>query len=563
MNLIDENEEKEQAESKKKILKIILISIAVLVFLAIILIVFSVVKNNNTLKLQINGKNAELQSGFVLMADKKNILIENGQMYISVRKLVSALGGEYYNDEYKNKGEDTTKCYIKTSTNSNEYTSYISNSSQIYKASMLMAQDEEASDNTNNTTQNKTKKDDSDVEKTVEYEYFNIENGVKYIDGEIYASKEAIELGFNVIMTYNEKNKTISIYTLDTLETVAAKNVNLAVIGDNCEYYNKKLLKYGLVLIQNSAGDYGIANYNNYQEGNYIVSCKYSNIRFCESSGTVIVTTSEDGKQGILKLDLVNLEKADTKIEPKYQLIKLISEKENLYLVKENGRYGVIKLSGDEITTVIKTEYQKIGIDGDLYDEMNNKYIIDDKYIPLKIDNKWGLATTEGKVIINPQYYGIGCNLGKVGSGDPVIILPKLIEDSDGIVFVTTQTEEVKLYSVIDIKTGTKVGNQEASEIYSKFDNNQRKYYMKITDITTGTVIGSINIYNVYGKKSKVINNANEANNAINNSSNNVVENNNVVTNTVPNTNETMNTNNQNTTSTNQQETNVNPSSSN
>ena len=244
MNLIDENEEKEQAESKKKILKIILISIAVLVFLAIILIVFSVVKNNNTLKLQINGKNAELQSGFVLMADKKNILIENGQMYISVRKLVSALGGEYYNDEYKNKGEDTTKCYIKTSTNSNEYTSYISNSSQIYKASMLMAQDEEASDNTNNTTQNKTKKDDSDVEKTVEYEYFNIENGVKYIDGEIYASKEAIELGFNVIMTYNEKNKTISIYTLDTLETVAAKNVNLAVIGDNCEYYNKKLLKY-------------------------------------------------------------------------------------------------------------------------------------------------------------------------------------------------------------------------------------------------------------------------------------------------------------------------------
>ena len=136
MNLIDENEEKEQAESKKKILKIILISIAVLVFLAIILIVFSVVKNNNTLKLQINGKNAELQSGFVLMADKKNILIENGQMYISVRKLVSALGGEYYNDEYKNKGEDTTKCYIKTSTNSNEYTSYISNSSQIYKASV-------------------------------------------------------------------------------------------------------------------------------------------------------------------------------------------------------------------------------------------------------------------------------------------------------------------------------------------------------------------------------------------------------------------------------------------
>ena len=350
MNLIDENEEKEQAESKKKILKIILISIAVLVFLAIILIVFSVVKNNNTLKLQINGKNAELQSGFVLMADKKNILIENGQMYISVRKLVSALGGEYYNDEYKNKGEDTTKCYIKTSTNSNEYTSYISNSSQIYKASMLMAQDEEASDNTNNTTQNKTKKDDSDVEKTVEYEYFNIENGVKYIDGEIYASKEAIELGFNVIMTYNEKNKTISIYTLDTLETVAAKNVNLAVIGDNCEYYNKKLLKYGLVLIQNSAGDYGIANYNNYQEGNYIVSCKYSNIRFCESSGTVIVTTSEDGT-AITKL-----------LDKGCYFIKEVESGE-WYLLNDNTFEAEIKEHQEIVSVEITNESEKPDVD--------------------------------------------------------------------------------------------------------------------------------------------------------------------------------------------------------
>ena len=556
MNLIDENEEKEQAESKKKTLKIILISIAVLVVLAIVIIIFSVVKNNNTLKLQVNDSSVNLQSGLVLMSDSKNVLIENDQIYLSVRKLVSTLGGEYYNDEYKNKGEDTTKCYIKMS---NEYTSYISNSSLIYKAVVVddIADDDVNNQNTTNQSKNNTKKDEENTEKTIEYEYFNIDNGVKYIDGEIYASQEAIELGFNVIMGYNAKNKTISIYTLDALEKIAGQNVNLAVVGDDCEYYNKKLLKYGLVLIRNSDGDYGIANYNDYQEGNYIVSCKYSKIRFCESSSTIIVTTSDDSKQGILKLDLVNKNKADTKIEPKYDLIKLIDEKNDLYLIKENGRYGVIKLSGDEITTVIKTEYQKIGIDGELYDEMDNKYIIDDKYIPIKIDNKWGLATTEGKVIINPQYYGIGCNLGKVGSGDPVIILPKLIEDSDGIVFVTTQTEDVKLYSVIDVKTGTKVGNQESSEIYSKFDNNQRKYYMKITDVATGTVIGNINIYNVYGKKSKVINNANEANNVM---GNNVVINNSLVTNTVPTTNTITNTvpdtTNQNATNVAQQETN-------
>ena len=77
---------------------------------------------------------------------------------------------------------------------------------------------------------------------------------------------------------------------------------------------------------------------------------------------------------------------------------------------------------------------------------------------------------------------------------------------------------------------------------------------MKITDVATGTVIGNINIYNVYGKKSKVINNANEANNVM---SNNVVINNSLVTNTVPTTNTITNTTNQNATNVAQQETNT------
>ena len=558
MTLIDEREVMFEQERKQKIIKNIIKIIAILVFIVIVLLVYISTKDAGKLKVLVDGnEQSNLDSQLILKNEKGKILEENGDIYISVQKLATMLNYEYYNSEYKKKGEDKTKCQVRIQ---NEYTSYISNSSLIYKAVVVddIADDDVNNQNTTNQSKNNTKKDEENTEKTIEYEYFNIDNGVKYIDGEIYASQEAIELGFNVIMGYNAKNKTISIYTLDALEKIAGQNVNLAVVGDDCEYYNKKLLKYGLVLIRNSDGDYGIANYNDYQEGNYIVSCKYSKIRFCESSSTIIVTTSDDSKQGILKLDLVNKNKADTKIEPKYDLIKLIDEKNDLYLIKENGRYGVIKLSGDEITTVIKTEYQKIGIDGELYDEMDNKYIIDDKYIPIKIDNKWGLATTEGKVIINPQYYGIGCNLGKVGSGDPVIILPKLIEDSDGIVFVTTQTEDVKLYSVIDVKTGTKVGNQESSEIYSKFDNNQRKYYMKITDVATGTVIGNINIYNVYGKKSKVINNANEANNVM---SNNVVINNSLVTNTVPTTNTITNTvpdtTNQNATNVAQQETNT------
>ena len=244
MNLIDENEEIEQAQNKKKTLKIILITIMTLILLVIILTVFSIVKKNNTLKLQVDGKSVGIQQGLVLMNDSKNAVVENGQIYLSVRKLISVLGGdiEYYNDEYKNKGEDTTKCYIKTA---NEYTSFLSNSSQIYKAIILDDNQDETTDmtnTTNTTTSSNSKKNNEDSQKVTEYEYFNVENGVKYVNGEIYASQEAIQLGFNVTMNYNEKNKTITIYTLDALEAIAANKVKLAVIGDDCAYYNKKLL---------------------------------------------------------------------------------------------------------------------------------------------------------------------------------------------------------------------------------------------------------------------------------------------------------------------------------
>ena len=318
-------------------------------------------------------------------------------------------------------------------------------------------------------------------------------------------------------MNYNEKNKTITIYTLDALEAIAANKVKLAVIGDDCAYYNKKLLKYGLVLIKNSEGDYGITNYNDYQEGNNIISCLYSDIRFCVSSSSVIVTRSEDKKQGIFKLDLVNKQKAEEKIKAQYQLIKQLDEDMDLYMVKQDERYGIIKLAGDDITTILKTEYQQIGIDGDLYPDMDNKYVINGKYIPIKIDGKWGIVTTEGKILINPQYAGIGCNLGKIGSGDPVIVLPKLIGNTDAIVFLTTSQENTSLYSIINVQTGVRIGGHEASEIYSRYDNGQRKYYMKITD-STGNVIGNINIYNVYGVKAKEVTNADDANNITNKS---------------------------------------------
>lgn len=515
MNLIDENEEREEVENRKKMFIIIGATIAILIVIAIILLIYVNVKNNNTLKLKIDGKSATISDELFLMNDKKDLYVENNQIYMSVKKLSTLLGVDFYNDEYKNKGEDTTKCYIKTY---NEYTSFISNSSQIYKA-IIVEEIPETTQKNNNTTGNNVV-----TNKTTEYEYFTVENGVKYIDGEIYASQQALELGFNINLYYDSKSKTVNILTLDQLEVEASNKLKqLAVVGDDCSYSNKKMLKYGLVLIQNNDGDYGVANYYNYSEGDYVVSCKYSNIRFCESSNALIVTESRDNKQGILSLNLAN-QTANKKVESKYQMIKQISEENELYLVKENGKYGIISISGDSASVVLQSEYQAIGIEENLYNDMSNKYIINNKYIPVKIDNCWGLVTLEGKIIIRPQYAGIGCNLGETGSGDGVIVLPDLVNGVDGVVFLTD--EENKLYSIINVQTGKQIGPL-ANEVYSKFENNQRVYYMKATDVN-GSVMKNINIYKIFGKKEEEVDQINEniiANNNVNKTNNQIINN--------------------------------------
>ncbi len=499
MNLIDENIEKEESESKQKKFKIIIISIIALIVLAIVIVIISVVRNNNTIKFSLDGESKAFNSGMFMMTDKKHLYEENGQIYISVKELASILKVDYYNDEYKNKGEDTTKCYIKTA---NEYTSFISDSSQIYKAIVT----EEPIENEDQTIK-KNDKDKEQTQKTVEYEYFTVENGVKYIDGEIYASEEAISLGFNVIVEYDQKNKKVQIYTIDGLEAAVKDNISIAVTGDEVDYINKKLLKYGYVIVRNADGNIGIVNYNNYKDGNYVVSCKYSNIKFCESSSSLIVTNADDEKVGIFKLNKEN-NSTSVIVDPTYQSIKAIDEDGNRYIVQKGTKYGIIEFKDDAVKEILKTEYQQIGVDSAKFNCMDNKYIINKKYIPVKVNDLWGLINLDGKMVVPTRYSTIGCDVGDTGSGDPVICIPELQYGNDGIVFGMKNGEKME-YVIIDAKTNEKVGLFVGTEIYSKYENNKTNYYM---NITSGESVAKINIYGLYYKKPNEIISTNQEN---------------------------------------------------
>ncbi|MBQ3409201.1 MAG: WG repeat-containing protein [Clostridia bacterium] len=506
MNLIDENIERESEDRQKRLIRMILVIIAVLITVVVVILIYSGIKKKNTLTVTINDEKKNFNAGLFLMADKKNFKTsENGEIYISVRELSNMLGDDvgYLNDEYDGKGEDVTKCQIKED---NEYTSYISGSSTIYKVRDNKAENDEIRKNMQNNRNNN--EDQPLLVSDNEYEYFKIDQGVIYENNEIYASESAIELGFNVNIIYDEKNKSVKIYTLDGLMKKAADRVGASVVTDNIDYYNKKLLKYGFVLVKKSNNEYGIQDYINYQEGNYVLSCKYSDIKFIESLESLIVTTSDTQEKGILRIDLDENKSVETLVEPKYREINQITEDGSLYAIKENGRYGLLKVTEDEngVSTenVLKCEYQTIGIDNySDYEEMNNRFLINGKYIPIKRDNKWGLATREGKVAILPQYDEIGCNISK--EGRPAICVPNLKNGSDGIVFGITATnaetsENKTTYVLINADKKDKIG-YDSSEIYSTYLNNEKAYTMKVT-AADGTTY-RLNIYDAFSEPAK------------------------------------------------------------
>ena len=193
-----------------------------------------------------------------------------------------------------------------------------------------------------------------------------------------------------------------------------------------------------------------------------------------------------------------------TLIEPRCESINQLSDDGVLYLIKENGKYGITKLSGEgndiSAETVLKAEYQSIGIDKpEIYEGMESKYIINGKYIPIKMNDKWGLVSIEGKMLILPQYDAIGCSTNQ--SGEPAIVLPNLNSDIDAVVFGIKRINaedgtETMNYVLVNPKKNDRIG-LESSEIYSVYENDKRQYYMKAILANKESI--KLNIYDVYG----------------------------------------------------------------
>ena len=463
MTLVDERDLRNEQEKKQKIVKTIIRAIIILVvIIAVILICRAIVKKNE-FKCIIDGNRNNAVSSNILYKDSKGkVFVENGKVFVSLRELSNTLGYQFYNSEYKKKGEDKSKCQVQVD---NIYTSYIAGSNKIYRAIVL-----NPSDSQNNSNDNQDEFQEIEEAKKVEFEYFTVGDNVRLENDELYASIEAVQIGFDVIIQYDQKNNTLTICTLDYLENKAKEVRADYAPSTEYSYKNKRLLKYGMVVVKDTQGNYGVASYtNNSMEGAFIASCKYSKIDFNEATSTLSTITNLDNKAGILYLNLSN-QSVDKNVTSEYQELREITDDFKYFLVKQDGKYGIINSDGN---TVIPVAFDEIGVKEEEYSDLTCKYILENKYVPVKQNGKWGLYNIDGKKLIEPQYEEVGCNLAQ--SGDSVVIIPNIKEGVNGIVFLYNR--EKAFYGLYNADTGERIAVS-LTEVFKKVENGEENYYV-------------------------------------------------------------------------------------
>lgn len=237
-----------------------------------------------------------------------------------------------------------------------------------------------------------------------EHEDFTIKTKVKSINGKLYTTSEGIDLLFNTKFINDQEKNYMSVYTLDEIVNRYASSLkNTVITSKEMTFANKKALKYGLILVQNAEGLYGV---NSTENNESVIGTRYTEMRFLESTQDFIVTTKEK-KQGIKSA------RGSTDIDPAYDEIKQLDTNYNLYIIKVGEKYGVInRTKGAKY--VIYPQYDSIGIDTTNFenDEISNQYILFDNCIPVKqitdtkVD-KWTIYDKDGKNITNTTYDGL------------------------------------------------------------------------------------------------------------------------------------------------------------
>ncbi len=425
------NQPEDQTKTKK-MMKIVGIFIFLLFIACIALVGVIYYIQSTELKINLDGQaNSKL----------KNVLIFEGEkVYVPIRAFAEYVGYQSSNGDYKQYTEDTTKCYVEST---NEVATFSLNSNKIHKIVLESGSNDS--------------------------EYYEIAEPVKIINNQLCTTIEGAKLAFNIAMSYNAQTNTVTINTLPYLVKIfTARFQNAGIADKDASFSNQKALLYNMIIVKNEDGHYGVYTL----DGKEILGTKYAKIKFIENAQEFIVTTLEN-KMGIMLHD------ATTKISPEYDDIKQIDKDNGLYLVKNNNKYGVIN---SKQSIIVYLEYDQIGINNSTYPEAENQYLLYNKCIPAKQNNKWCLFDKTGRKLTDLIYDDFGCSVGAKVSGDQNAKNVLLIPRYEGIV-----VKNGDLYGLIDSE-GKLMLESVLASFYSITSTGTTTYYMTVQDIAQNVI---------------------------------------------------------------------------
>lgn len=424
MNLIGDDFVQNKPGNSNMLKKIILISIiALVVCIVIIVIILALVKEE---KKTINI------DGVANDNVKKAIIYENNDnVHVSIRDISEFLGYQSYAGNYKERSENANECYV---ANKQEVACFVANSNVIEKINLS----------------------------TKESTYFTIDENVQMKDGKLYTTPKGIATAFNVYFGVSQDKTKITIQTLPYLVEVYKKSVvEMGYKEMSSEFEDQKTILKGLAIVKDAQGQYGLVDVLN---KNTILETKYSAIAYTPVTETFKVKSN--GKIGIVN------EKGEELIKIQYDGLQLISQASKLYVVRKDNRYGVITETED---VRIPINFQNIGNDISRFpqNEQTNKYIIADKYIPVKKEDYWGLYNVEGKQLTDFIYDDFGCTSASAKNSENVLIIP------DYDIIIGKKNNKYYLINQYGEELYKGAGFDEA---YIKVEEGQKYYYLVRND---------------------------------------------------------------------------------
>lgn len=426
MNLIEEEFQNKEEKKKKRTTTIILVAI-IFVFIAIIATVsYLIYLQNSTLKVLLDGKENQKIKQLLQIE-------EDGTVYIPIKEIAGFLGYESYNGEYKEKSEETSKCYIQ---NENEVANFSLGSNKIYKL---------------------------DLTKTNEnYEYEYTKKPVKAKEGILYATSEAIEKAFNISFKYDQDKNRIIMYTMPYLiQNYSGKVLDYGYTEISDVFANKKTILQDMLVVKKGENKniYGVID----TQGKNVLEAKYDNITYLPDVGDFLVENNK--KVGILSKN------GETKVQIMYDSIELMDYDAGLYVVKKDNKYGVIDLQGK---TKIYIENDEIGIDSSKFEQNNikNKYLLADNLIPVRKDKLWGLYDKNGKQIVDFKYDSFGYIASTNKDALNLLVIP------DYNVIVACKD---KKYTLLN-QAGKELFAPIADDIYMNISGGEKLYWIAVNN---------------------------------------------------------------------------------